>query len=603
MAPGATDQEAATSTEPDGTVFYLVPENDMADKAVDNHNNPQIPVVTRNGIRALRIALGCSRTNNTLVRLGTHDTDDIVLLGKEKASRCHFCFHQESGELLLKDVSRGLRTLLEVGKKTIMEAKQSQCTVVLRPHAGPRNAPRVYSLKIGLVKFTLFPADKSAYIPLSAKSGCSSTAGGLSSWPGPGATICYTLLYSIFDHVVSLVVIDSTGEHAIYKRCCQRQQYPPKSEEEWRKTTLKQLDITEKACKETHYIVPWHHYQYSDFDIEIFMPVYQCSLEDIVNNGCFQNEKNAVHLMAHVLHNISHALHCLHTRHNFLHRDVKPGNILYSNGSFYLADFDIGKVINDTNTIVGSEYFISPEVKLNQTVENTTGPKTPRQTAAMDIYSLGLTAAACLLLENMEQLYGKNIQDWHREAEDKFTSLGNQLGPSWKLMLRRDENDRCTASQVHSDMLDYLGREHFATGVLHVCQCMAGTETARPAWPPAPGLHDTVPSPANSPEPNSSSDAAGLTLPTPGPSPSNLGESSDPLISIKSEDVTDDMVWDTATSWSLTPNRSRSQSHVGTAQTRRSARLALSQNITPTSLVRASPISSASDRPSRTRRR
>ncbi|EPE02896.1 hypothetical protein F503_01637 [Ophiostoma piceae UAMH 11346] len=177
MAAEANAQEAATNAEPDDTVFYLVPESAKAIQAVDRHRNTSIPVVTINGQPALRIALGCSRTEFNLVRLGTNNTDDIVLVGTKKESRCYFCFHRVTGDLMLYDVSPTSNTVLisedldgeQPMHTAIMGAGQSQCAVVLRPYAGS-NASRVYLLTIGKAHFKLFPEDRLGHIPLSAKS-------------------------------------------------------------------------------------------------------------------------------------------------------------------------------------------------------------------------------------------------------------------------------------------------------------------------------------------------------------------------------------------------------------------------------------------------
>jgi WD40 repeat protein len=62
-------------------------------------------------------------------------------------------------------------------------------------------------------------------------------------------------------------------------------------------------------------------------------------------------------------------------RHGLVHRDVKPGNIIYVNGRAKLADIGLVSAAGESLTFVGTEGYIPPE-----------GPGTP----AADIYGLGI---------------------------------------------------------------------------------------------------------------------------------------------------------------------------------------------------------------------
>jgi len=62
-------------------------------------------------------------------------------------------------------------------------------------------------------------------------------------------------------------------------------------------------------------------------------------------------------------------------RHGLVHRDVKPGNIIFVNGRAKLADIGLVSARGEGRTFVGTEGYVPPE-----------GPGTP----AADIYALGI---------------------------------------------------------------------------------------------------------------------------------------------------------------------------------------------------------------------
>ena len=62
-------------------------------------------------------------------------------------------------------------------------------------------------------------------------------------------------------------------------------------------------------------------------------------------------------------------------RHGLVHRDVKPGNIIYVHGRAKLADLGLVSAGGETQTFVGTEGYIPPE-----------GPGTP----VADLYALGI---------------------------------------------------------------------------------------------------------------------------------------------------------------------------------------------------------------------
>lgn len=74
--------------------------------------------------------------------------------------------------------------------------------------------------------------------------------------------------------------------------------------------------------------------------------------------------------LAYILREVITGLHVLHNVRNQLHRDIKPGNVLFgSNGAVKLGDFGISKTLQDTmpglykeaSTYIGTSLYMSPE--------------------------------------------------------------------------------------------------------------------------------------------------------------------------------------------------------------------------------------------------
>lgn len=136
------------------------------------------------------------------------------------------------------------------------------------------------------------------------------------------------------------------------------------------------------------HVLPLHDSGEADGVLYYIMPFVKGeSLRARLNRGTMIPVAEAVRLATEV----AEALECAH-RHGVVHRDVKPENILLSDGHALVADFGIARAVSDeggarltqTGSALGTPTYMSPE----QITESTTVD------GRSDVYSLG-----CVLYE------------------------------------------------------------------------------------------------------------------------------------------------------------------------------------------------------------
>ncbi|KAJ2226104.1 Protein kinase of the Mitotic Exit Network, partial [Coemansia sp. RSA 485] len=152
-----------------------------------------------------------------------------------------------------------------------------------------------------------------------------------------------------------------------------------------RKEGFSSYDEIESARKEIDMLRDLNHpnivkyigYEQTDDELDIILEYCEGgSLQNILRKFNKFPENLVGVYVAQILDGLSY----LHSN-AILHRDIKPGNILLlKEGVVKLADFGVARVQNGMDTVVGSPYWIAPEVL-----------QLKGATTASDIWSLGCT--------------------------------------------------------------------------------------------------------------------------------------------------------------------------------------------------------------------
>jgi serine/threonine protein kinase len=118
--------------------------------------------------------------------------------------------------------------------------------------------------------------------------------------------------------------------------------------------------------------------------VEIFMPIYDGNLAELMVKHKSQEESpdDAIKKMFTQILDVLHYIHSFNPP--IIHRDVKPQNILFKGQNFYLTDFGIAKVADKSQTTVGTNTYMAPELF-----------EDADQTPKVDIYAFGATIIEC----------------------------------------------------------------------------------------------------------------------------------------------------------------------------------------------------------------
>ncbi len=189
------------------------------------------------------------------------------------------------------------------------------------------------------------------------------------------------------------------------------------------------------------------------------------SVRDALQNGPFDLRSTSS-----LLEQVAGALSLAH-RHQVIHRDIKPGNILLDeDGNAYLTDFGIAKDLGvaeggtQPDAIVGSLDYLSPEQARSE-------PITPRT----DIYSLGVTLYEVITgahpfqgLSPVERLY-KHINDPLPEITTLDAAVGEAVNRVIQKATAKDPDHRYPdALAFAADFREAAGSNRTPTSVVEM---------------------------------------------------------------------------------------------------------------------------------------
>ncbi|XP_077966917.1 uncharacterized protein LOC120341823 isoform X1 [Styela clava] len=178
--------------------------------------------------------------------------------------------------------------------------------------------------------------------------------------------------------------------------------------------------------------------------------------------------------IAGIIHDAMQGLHYLHL-HDKIHRDVKAGNILLTDGGHVkLADFGSASIVSPANSFVGTPYWMAPEVILAMDEGQYSGKA--------DIWSMGITCIE--LAERKPPLFNMNAMSalYHIAQNDPPTlseSLPDgdkEVPTNWSqdfikfvsLLLQKIPEDRPTSDGVLQHT--FLTKERSPTCVLDLIE-------------------------------------------------------------------------------------------------------------------------------------
>jgi serine/threonine protein kinase len=203
-----------------------------------------------------------------------------------------------------------------------------------------------------------------------------------------------------------------------------------------------------KKLKHYHIVGYIDSFTFSDADgaEKRYMILEYCSGGDLSNiMKKYKKKKMPTMLFASIMVQLLRGMDFIHSMH-YIHRDIKPKNILVDGKVIKIGDFGFASHINDTSAIVGgSPSYLSPEFKDKQ---NQFNPK-------VDVWSIGCTAIEMITNKERDlKLLLDSFKKHNQKGHFLDTLWEQEIGyPMWILealrkSLDEDHNYRSTSKEL-----------------------------------------------------------------------------------------------------------------------------------------------------------
>ena len=209
-------------------------------------------------------------------------------------------------------------------------------------------------------------------------------------------------------------------------------------------TIINEITLFRLFKNKNSYIVKFYGIYYLNEDNTIWIILEYFEYGNIISYLNKINYKPNEELLATIIQNVLFGLLFLHSQ-NIIHRDIKSQNLLLSSeGRIKISDFGISINKNniDSNIIVGSPYWMSPEVIIRDEYNEKT-----------DIYSLGITIYELVeglppYSEFKPAIAMKKIIQNPIKSLKKGNNYSNEFNDFVKLCLKVDFNERPNICQL-----------------------------------------------------------------------------------------------------------------------------------------------------------
>jgi genome len=225
-----------------------------------------------------------------------------------------------------------------------------------------------------------------------------------------------------FGYVEKVNVYNKSRTHkTIFARKYFRPSYKPSASELNELQERFKREVTYQAKCFHNNIVPIYMCNLNSATPWFVMEIAESNLDEILyNNDCVEGERKlSERYKLDVLHMVLNGVAYLH-QNDFLHRDIKPLNILkYPDGTYKISDFGLVKNLNSLSNPItqigqqmGTNKYMAPEI------EN--GIYSPQS----DMYALGILMEELDLSEKYDEIIGKATQ---RKPKNRFQSINEMI--------------------------------------------------------------------------------------------------------------------------------------------------------------------------------